>query len=133
MKQGEEHKTRNPDPSVSLWQHSKQFPQPTSHPCTSDSGSLSDLPALTRSASGRSPVLMRQEGCSSSAWAGTHGCCRLILCCWNAGGAQLGARGCPSPSMPDCVEGLLKSFRYLLPLSHFSPSCPFPISACCRG
>lgn len=64
------------------------------------STSHSYLPALTRSASGESPVFVLQEGCSSSAWVVTHGCCRLILCCGKVGGAQPGARSCPSPLLP---------------------------------
>lgn len=39
------------------------------------------LPALTRSSSSRSSLLKLPEGCSPSTWEGTHGCCRLILCC----------------------------------------------------
>lgn len=55
------------------------------------------LPALTRSSSSRSSLLRLPEGCSTAAWEGTHGCCRLILCC------RTFPSGCAST--PVCTEG----------------------------
>lgn len=61
------------------------------------------LPALTRSSSGRSPLLKLPESCSPSTRAGTHGCCRLILCCRKGGCAPFqGSRRLPKP-FPTCL------------------------------
>lgn len=69
------------------------------------------LPALTRSASGRSPLPMLQEGCSSSARAGTHGCWRLILGCRRGEAAQPRGQGLPKP-FPACPRwGSSEDFR----------------------
>lgn len=110
--------------------------------CTSDWGVFiifaplrlhSYLPALTRSSSSRSSLLKLPEGCSPSTWEGTHGCCRLILCC------RTFPSGCalPKPFPTFLCWGSFRNSQTPPPSSPSSclssPSHPSPISASCRG